>query len=115
MKENMLNQQIHNIKKYTSYCIIIVLSSILSGCDLKEEKSYEYYALHPEELRYDYNYCEKHPSSGVCINIVKKYFYYKDRHKSGVFQFNNPDQYQMSTGYIFRNMDEPINTFGSSG
>jgi len=79
--ESMQQDQILNLKRLMPSLTMLALSSILSGCDLKEEKTYEYYVLHPEELRHDYNYCEKHPSAGVCINIVKKYFHYRTSNK----------------------------------
>ena len=62
-----------NMKKLLPYFILIALTGTLTGCNLAEDKPYEYYTLHPEELSRDYNYCEKHPSADVCLNIVKKY------------------------------------------
>jgi hypothetical protein len=103
-----------NIKKIICCCApIFGLSTFLSGCgDLQEEKPYEYYTLHPSELYHDYKYCETHPSAGVCINIVKKYFQYKKNIQGGTSAPSSADPYWMSRGYIFRNIDEPISSFG---
>ena len=92
-------------KKFIPYFTVMALSSALAGCDWKNEKSYEYYSYHPEELQHDYRYCEQHPSSGVCFNIVKKYFKYQKLSK-----YNYSDT--SSKGSIFRDLDQPIDSFG---
>ena len=102
IRENILVQLLNNRKKYMPYFILAIMPNILCGCDLKSEKSYEYYLSHPYELQQDYKNCEKHPGSGVCVNIVKKYARYIDHHHNLSSGSQN--------GYIFRNIDEPIDS-----
>ncbi len=113
MKDNMQNSTKNNMKRFVPYFAAIALSSTLTGCCLEEEKSYEYYLEHPAELYHDYRYCETHPSAGVCFNIVSKYFHYQSNtsYKSNNYKSNN--QHKLSKGDIFRNIDEPISSFGT--
>ena len=92
------------MQRFALHAMLLVGSTMLSGCSWKEEKSYDYYVAHPQELYHDYKYCEMHPSAGVCANIVKKYFRYQ-KNVSGFSKTN-----LMSKGAIFRDIDEPIAT-----
>ena len=97
----------NSMKKIISYITAIVLTSALAGCSHNDEKSYEYYAAHPAELYHDYNYCSTHPSANICFNIIQKYFKYQKNSSS--------DKHgTISSGYIFRGIDEPVASFGTN-
>ena len=119
--------KVQNMKKLIPYLTVIALSCPLAGCFLEEEKSYEYYVMHPVELYHDYEYCDHHPSSGVCFNIIKKYFRYQKNLALGSVHINNGvysnanngmikqigqgQHTRISKGAIFRNIDEPANSY----
>ena len=101
MKSKLLATYTTQIKKLLPSLMMLVSASNLIGCNT-EEKSYEHYAMHPEELVNDYKYCETHPGAGVCMNIVQKYFQYQSNYT------HEGKKTTLHKDAIFRDLDQPI-------
>lgn len=93
-------------KQLSLSVLVLILSSTLTGCKLTEEKTYGYYLAHPTELFQDYEHCKVHPGSTVCFDILRKYNNYQ--------KMSGFTSTQTTTGYIFRHLDEPVDSLGAN-
>jgi len=103
---NVLKITKNKTKQITLFLLIIILSNTVTGCKLTEEKTYTYYISHPTELIQDYEHCKVHPGSTVCFDILRKYNNYQ--------KMSGFTPTQTTAGYIFRHLDEPIDSLGAN-